>query len=146
MSETVLSAFRSMVLHPENEWMATSDAARAEIENHIMIGPSCALPTPDDPAVIFGIVLTYGIGTVWMVKGKKFDTCWRSVARRQMDYCKVIFSALRLRRMQILIDAAAERNIRYAEFMGFRRESLSPHEGLGPQGENLLFYTWKGDK
>lgn len=146
MSDVILDAFHRMELSHANGWMGNHPAARAEIERHIMLFPSAVLPSADDPAVIFGIVFTYGIGTIWMVTGRKFETCWRSIARLQRQYCAAVYDALGLRRMQMLVDAARPSDQRYAEFMGFNRESLTPHVGLGPQGEDLLFYTWKGEK
>lgn len=143
MSHDVLQAFRRMSLRPDNQWMRDNPVACAEIEANIMAGPSIALPSPEQPAVVCGIVHCYGIGTVWMVVGAEFTGCWRRVYAIQKSLLRSMFDALRLRRMHILVDAGNAVNRKYAECLGFVQETEKAHCGLGPRGEDLLFYIWR---
>lgn len=143
MSLDVVRAYRSMVLRPEDSWMRDDPMANAEIETNIMAGPSIALPDNDNPAVIFGIYHAYGVGTVWMIVGDRFKDKWRMVFRAQKSLCRTMSRALRIRRLQILVDANQPAHCRYAEFVGFERESVNPHCGMGPRGEDMIFYIWK---
>lgn len=144
MSLRTLEAWRSMALRPADQWMRDDPVACAEIERKIMNAPSMAYPD-DDPAVVCGITYCYGIGTVWMVVGSRFKdgTVWRAAYRVQRALVRGVFDALRLRRLQLLVDAAHPEHGRYAEALGFVRESDRPHKGLGPKGEDLLFYVMR---
>lgn len=139
MTIQTLEAWRSMVLRPDNQWMRDDPLASAEIERKIMNFPSMAYPD-EDPAVIFGITHCYGVGTVWMVVGDRFKDVWRPALRVQKSLVCGIVRALRLRRLQLLVDAGQPEHCRFAEALGFERESDRPHMGLGPRGENLLFF------
>lgn len=144
MSLRTLEAWRSMALRPEDQWMRDNLSACAEIEHKIMNAPSMAYPD-DDPALVCGITACYGIGTVWMVVGERFQDgeVWRAAYRVHRALVRGVFDALRLRRLQMLVDAAYPSHGRYAEALGFVRESESPHKGLGPKGEDLLFYVMR---
>lgn len=143
MSLAVLRAFRMMELRPDNQWMRGDPVACAEIEANIMNGPAIALPSSDNPAVICGVAHCYGIGTVWMIAGSEFEKCWRKIFSIQRTLLQSAFDALHLRRMHILVDAGNQTNRRYAEHLGFKQETEQAHCGLGPRGEDLLFYIWR---
>ncbi|MBE2191876.1 MAG: hypothetical protein IAE63_06825 [Alphaproteobacteria bacterium] len=147
MSLRTLEAWRSMALRPTDQWMRDDPQANAEIEHKIMNAPCMAYPDDDHPAVICGITSCYGIGTVWMVVGDRFkDTVWRGAFRVHRALVRGVFDALRLRRLQMLVDVAHPEHGRYAEALGFERESDRPHLGLGPKGEDLIFYVMRKGK
>lgn len=140
----ILDAFHAMALRPDDQWMRDDPDARAEIEANITTFPSAALPSPVDPSVIFGVVVRHGVGTVWMVVGDRFKDTWRGIVRMHCLYAQAVVKVTKVRRLQMLVDDAQPSHKRYAEAIGFVRESVAPHVGLGPRGENLVFYTWKG--
>ena len=140
----VVRAFEVMPLRPLDAWMRDDPAAQAEIHRKILGGPCIALPDNESPVAICGMTDAYGVGTVWMVAGDGFASGgWRLCVRRQREFCRLMVAVRGLRRLQALVDANEQQHIRYAWMLGFYQESVTPHRGMGPRGEDLLIFNWR---
>lgn len=146
MNEYVIHALETMDLRDSDAWVRDYPEAAAQLLHQACNFPSFVLPDIDHPSVVCGIGHSLGVGEVWMLASSAFETNWRAVLPMQRELCASMYRTLSLHRMHMLVDAAAEKDKRYAAALGF--EFDVPARRFGVRGKDMEFWVWpeKGER
>ena len=140
----VIDAFLRMDLRYCDEWMRANPQYRDHIVWQIQHYPAFALPTPQNPVAICGLVSLFGSGTIWMVTGDGFEKQVLQVLPLQRRLCADLYKALGLHRMDMEVLNGRDDAARYAEKLGFEFECVK--QRAGANGEHLLIYLWPDER
>lgn len=142
MSQAVLKAFQSMILRPQDE-IADADL-RTMLELQILNYPAFALPSIEAPVVICGFVHFRGVCECWMVTGAGFERMAPMVLQQQQSLIRTMWSALKLHRLDMEIDAGREDARLWARRLGFEYEGT--RRAASMDGGDLEVFTWNGNE
>ena len=123
MNEAVLEAFRKFRPAPAAAWAFANPAARAFMMAQIERFPSAALPDLENPTVLTGIVHEGGRGELWMLTGEGFRRTAPLVRDLALEMIPMIYSALKLHRLQLTIESGRADAALWARRLGFEYET-----------------------
>lgn len=140
MNEAVLRAFQNFKPRPQDAWVFETPERRNFLEAQIVAFPCHALPDTENPTAICGLVHTWGVGEIWMVTGEGFARSAPVVLQQQRQIITAFYSALRLHRLCMAIDAGNAEAKLWAGRLGFEYETTLKR--ASPDGGDHEIYLW----
>lgn len=142
--QKIIDAFLALELRDEDAWIKRDQKFIDFIIVQIQNFPAFALPSPDAPVAIVGIVHAFGSGVVWMVRGKNFESAVRTVLPLGRQLCCSMYEALGLHRMAMMVDVGRPDAERWAEGLGFEFETVL--QRYGERGQNQSVFLWPDER
>lgn len=145
MSNAAIKALETMELRDTDQWVRDNPAVFDVIMKQALYWPSLALPDPDNPAVVCGIVVIgEGEGELWMVVGKDFVGRTAVTVVRQLR--SLFISAMQvfnLKNLRLCIRPSRDGLREWARHLGFRFDHAEPNGGMLGEGIEVWMFSKK---
>ncbi len=147
MNSLAMEAFRNFRPSHEDAWVFEQPDILRLFEMQILNFPSYALPDPERPTALCGIVGMFGAAEVWMLKGENFRRSAPAVLTQMQELCAGIVRAWTLHRLEMRVVSGRTDAVLWALRVGFEYETTL--SSADPLGRDLDIFLWpqnKGEK
>lgn len=128
-----------MKVHPQQQRVFDAQPNyRAMLQGQAQLGPAYSVLYNDVVWVCFGVApVCVGVGEVWMIRDYRIDTVAVTFGRAASQFCNQVGPALKLRRLQMIVQVSFPSAVRFAEWLQFEKEGVLRHYG-GTNEDHLM--------
>lgn len=141
-SDKVADIVRDMDFHDSFSWVRDNPDCLKKVCEQARFFPSYALPDPDNPVAVVGIIPSFGVGEAWMVTSKDFKgRVAYTVLEQQKQLCAAAIKVFSLNRLHMAVDPEHRHAREWAAAGGFVFDV--PYRNGGIFGQDLELWVFQ---